>query len=44
MPRTGNLSGRKYRVVWIRSAIIRSRAGSEPPVNLFDVNEQRHDT
>lgn len=40
MPRTEELSGRKYTVVWIRSAIIRSRAGLGPPVNPSDVNEQ----
>lgn len=43
MPRTEELSGRKYTVVWIRSAIIRSRAGPGPPVNSCDVNEQWHD-
>lgn len=43
MPRTEELSGRKYAAVWIRSAIIRSRAGPGPPVNPCDVNEEWHD-
>lgn len=29
MPRTEELSGRKYTVIWIRSAIIRSKAGQK---------------
>lgn len=43
MPRTEELSGRKYTTVWIRSAIISSRAGPSSAVNPCDVNEQWHD-